>query len=403
MIHRPRLLGLLLALAVLAGVLLLTRHPQAPATAPSLPEHAWTLPDGAVVSGSPGPAAPPAESIAAAENSPEEPDLGPACGYGRWLGDSVAPDEAAKARVDRQLGLAWMKGLQQSAQPLDQAIGWWLASTAFNVVEPRLADCRGESCLKAVQRLQGRMERVAGRREEGAQALLALAWASNDPRVLALGLSQCEWVAQPLECRSSLAARWTALEPDNAAAWLEQARIARETGDAAGEISAIHQAAQAPRHQPTSAWLVHRLVSSVPDEWQGELRLHLQVQALGGVYAMQDPVIAAVEHCRGVNPDEANRQLVCDRLAEGLLRRAHNLQTLGLVTVLGRQAGWPEDRTTRLRAEHDRLLAASTDFHTEAAPGSVEFCRQAQRGSAWIQRSARLGELAFLRSLVDRR
>lgn len=330
---------------------------------------------------------------------PSLPALGPACGYGPWLGDATVPDAATKARVDRALGRHVLTTLQQSSVELDRAVGWWLAATPFNVIEPEVMDCSGKGCGPALQRLHERTERAAPRRDQAAQRLLSLAQASQDPAVVALALSQCQAALQPPACRSELSARWVALEPDNAAAWLRQAQVAQDAGDVAGMVDAVHRATQAAHYRPPSAWLARHVVALMPAEWQGMPRLSLQLQLLGSVARLQGPNMAMFEHCREAGAGQANRQQACERLAERLLRDAPDLLSWALATGLGRQAGWSAERLAALKAEREQLEALFDPLRVEEPPGSPGECRAHQRGSAWLERSMQMGELAHLRSL----
>ncbi|MBQ0957689.1 hypothetical protein KAK06_01840 [Ideonella sp. 4Y11] len=331
---------------------------------------------------------------------PELPALGPACGYGPWLGDDALPDAVARARVDRALGRQVVSTLQQSSSELDQAVGWWLASTPFNVIEPALQDCTGRGCQTALQQAQERVERAAPRRDQASEKLLSLAQASQDPAVVALALSQCASAPQPPACRAELSARWVALEPDNAAGWLAQAQVAQEAGDPAGVVVAFHQATQAAHNRPPSAWVARHVVALLPAEWQGLPRLSLQLQLLGSVARLQGPNAAMFEHCRDAGAaGQANRQQACERLAERLLRDAPDLLSWAVATGLGRQARWPAERLAALKAEREQLEALFNPLRLEHPPGSPGECRAHQRGSAWLERSVQMGELAHLRSL----
>lgn len=335
----------------------------------------------------------------AVPSDPELAALGPACGYGPWLGDDVLPEAAARARVERVLGRQVLSMLQQSSLELDRAVGWWLAATPFNVIEAEVMDCSGKGCGPALQRMLERTERAAPRRHEAAQKLLSLAQASQDPAVVGLARSQCESSPQPPACRAELSARWVALEPDNAAAWLAQAQVAHDAGDVAGVVDAVHRANQAAHHRPPSAWLARHVVALLPAEWQGMPRLSLQLQLLSSVAGLQGPNMAMFEHCREAGAGQANRQQACERLAERLLRDAPDLLSWAVATGLGRLAGWPTERLAALKAEREQLEALFNPLRVEEAPGSPGECRAYQRGSAWLERSMQMGELAHLRSL----
>ncbi|MBN8489092.1 MAG: hypothetical protein J0M20_15380, partial [Burkholderiales bacterium] len=199
----------------------------------------------------------------------------------------------------------------------------------------------------------------------------------------------------------TLSARWVAVEPDNAAAWLQQAHAAHLQVDAAAETDAMHRASLAPRYQPPSAWMPALLDAQLPAELRGEPRLVLQIGASAAAVGLSTMAMAALDHCRQAAAEDPNRAQTCLRLAELMLAQAPDLVSLNFAEALGRHAGWPEERQAALRNEREALMSVQQRDPPAAvgANGQVTLsCLQILQGGATLQRMARMGELAALRA-----
>ncbi|MBQ0942192.1 hypothetical protein KAK07_02455 [Ideonella sp. 4Y16] len=411
----PRLIWAALVLVALAalvslGWLLGAARPAGPHASDAVAAAGWTLADGSLAAV----ADPPGDEAVAAALGPTaapQPDaaLGPDCGFAPWLErPGTLPTDAEKARIHRQVAAGWLASLQASPDMALQAVGRWLGSTTFNVHEPALADCRGEGCRPVLQRLVRRVERLSGQRAQAAQSLQTQALASSDPRVLALAAASCHFQA-PTElgdCLAGPAARWVALEPDNAAAWLQQAQAAHLQGDWSGEADAIHHASLATRYQPPGTWVGALLDRQLPADLQGEPRVVLQIAVAGAVATLSNVSPSVVDHCRQTAVEDPNRAQTCLRLAELLLAQAPDLITLAYAEALGRHAGWSEERQNAQRAQREALMAAQqreaqADLGQDGGDSGPS-CRQLLRGGAMLQRVARLGELRAMRELAQR-
>ena len=228
-----------------------------------------------------------------------------------------APSPALKAgHVARQANL----GLQQAVDALRaraevpaQAAGWWLrvllAREGSADTMPPCApggDCAAASAPAAAQPLP-----VAS----AIDALAQLAQASSDPWVQQIAQRACDGVAPPSAVCTSLGTRrWSAQEPDNAAAWLEFAGR-----DAQAVDEALFRAAQASRFDShrgqLAAWVLQVSPEQLPAmqryaAWQRSDELERAADARA--------LTAAARACSDTARRDANRDQLCDGAARWL-------------------------------------------------------------------------------------
>jgi hypothetical protein len=229
--------------------------------------------------------------------------------------------------------------------------------------------------------------------------LATLAANSSDPRVVMLAREQCFVLTsdeRPLaHCQALTARRLVALDPGNAAAWLE---LASEEPATAAE--AMHQATLAPRWQ-THATAARRFVERV--DAKGGVASWAVVQALT---AMPQAASASVSqrlmpHCaEAVVAADANRRQQCEQLAQALRERSTDLMGLFVASAIGRAIGHPQAAAWR---DDARLLAHVEQVQATDPAAQDALTRDCAAGLPrdLMRRSAREGEVPALRALMQ--
>jgi hypothetical protein len=237
------------------------------------------------------------------------------CGFN----DSGAPNDgqAAAFRVAHvarqgQLGLhAAFDELRARSEPQAQAAAWWLRVVwaregGGDTMQPCAAgtDCPGGAPATALPPVSAAVD-----------ALAQLALASHDAWAAQIAARACEQPPPSAVCSSLPPRRWVALEPDNAAAWLEQST--RDTGPV---DESLQRALRAPRFDTHRGRLAAWVLQAMPDRappmqryaaWQRaeELERAADAKALAGV----------ARHCSdSARRDSSSRAQICDALARWL-------------------------------------------------------------------------------------
>jgi hypothetical protein len=253
--------------------------------------------------------------------------------------------------------------------------------------------CEGEACQQ--REAQALAERSAPLLTE----LAALAASSSDARAVMLAREQCFALTQPerpiAHCQALTARRLVALDPGNAAAWLELA-----TEEPAAAAEALHQATLAPRWQ-THAMASRRFVERV--DAKGGVASWTVVQAL---MAMPQSVSASVSqrlmpHCAAAAvAADANRRQQCEQLARALHERSTDLMGLFVASAIGRAIDHPQAAAWRDEA---RVLAHVEQVQATDPTAQERLASEctAALPRALLQRSAREGEVPALRALMQ--
>ncbi len=171
-----------------------------------------------------------------------------------WTPEALRDNAAAIAQVSREI-----TGLDSDLASLHER--------RVDLLTPRLAQIggqRGEAIGLALRLLSQSNQR----RELAAAQMNALAETSQDPLVLRLALLTCKVKG----CDSKLAERWTALEPDNAYAWLNS-QAPPEV-----KLQRISQASRWDDHWPT---LMRLLNQAAPPDAQSPSDAMLTVSLIG--------------------------------------------------------------------------------------------------------------------------
>jgi hypothetical protein len=183
-----------------------------------------------------------------------------------------------------------------------------------------------------------------------------LALTTTDPNVYALVYGECSRQSSTL-CSMVTAARWTELAPDNVYAWLALAEEAGQRDDDAAEAQAIQRASRATTASEGGAWLVQRILASVPDDRDAALAaLDLSLVALG-IDASRTwvPFGMLIRVCSSERTADPVRRRACAAIGDAMVERSETLITrslgLGIVARFDARDGWPRDRVDRLRGE----------------------------------------------------
>ena len=237
------------------------------------------------------------------------------CGFN----ETGAPNDgqAAAFRVAHvarqgQLGLhVAFDELRARSEAQAQAAAWWLRVVwaregGGDTMQPCAAgtDCPGGAPANVLPPVPSAVD-----------ALAQLALASQDPWAAQIAARACEVPTPSAVCSSLPPRRWVTLEPDNAAAWLEQST--RDTGPV---DESLQRALRAPRFDThrgrLSAWVLQAMPERVPPlqryaAWQRaeELERAADAKALAGV----------ARHCSdSARRDSASRAQTCEALARWL-------------------------------------------------------------------------------------
>lgn len=240
------------------------------------------------------------------------------CGIGDAASGATgeAPSAAQRAsHFARQADLGLQQAfdaLRTGSDPSAQAAAWWLRvllardtapeSTAASAACAPGADCPAAASAAAVLPVAA------------VDALAQLAQTSSDAWVQQVALRACDGAAS-VACASLGTRRWSTLQPDNAAAWLELA-----ARDPPAVDEALFRAARASRFDSLRGQLVAQVLLATPEQapamqryaaWQRAEELERAAEARAAA--------AAARSCNEAARRDANRDQLCDGAARWLL------------------------------------------------------------------------------------
>lgn len=235
-------------------------------------------------------------------------------------------------------------------------------------------------------------------------ALVDLAQSAHDPMVYSMALSACRG-KQPSStdeaCQQITSQGWTSLDPDNAAAWLQQADDARLADDTASEKAAFEQASNAKTMERYnwSLWsFAEPLMPSdiIPVERDG------LIASLFGMEGALQLLGTASRFCTGDAMRDDVMRGQCGKLAELMVAKGTTLRDLGSGTWIGEHAGWPEARIAALREDQAAMQQAHIELLGDFEKAeTVWSCDAVNRRNAFARESAQRGEIGASRDLVD--
>jgi len=224
----------------------------------------------------------------------------------------AAPSRAAYLARQTQLGLLQaVDALRARGEATAQGAGLWLrvlVAREGGGSDPLAAACSGTDCPPPVApALPGVPAAI--------ETLAQLAQTSADAWLQQIAQRACGF-APPTSalCTQLGARRWSAQEPDNAAAWLELANRDPQAVDEA--LDAAGRAGRFDSHRGRlAAWVAQTLPDSVPllqrhSAWQRADELERASDATA--------LAAAGRHCSDTARRDANRAQLCERAARWL-------------------------------------------------------------------------------------
>jgi hypothetical protein len=249
---------------------------------------------------------------AAAEPTARPAAEGAVCGLSDAAGSQDTPSAAQRqAHVARHTALGLqhaVDGLRTRAEPMAQGAGWWLRVLMARDAVPDTPTplcVPGTDCTPAP---------VLPPLATAVESLGHLAQASSDPWLQQIAQRACGTAATPAVCAMLGARRWSTLEPDNAAAWLELANRDPQAVD-----EALFGATRAVRFDTHRGRLANWVVQSMPEQLP-MLQRHAAWQRADELERASDAaaMAAAARHCSEAAQRDANRAQLCERVARWL-------------------------------------------------------------------------------------
>lgn len=266
-------------------------------------------------------AALPQRAASAVDLAPLPAREGAVCGLAEGAGVADPPSPAQRAGyVARQASL----GLQQAFESLRartdapaQAAGWWLrvliAREGAADPQPALPACAPATDCAAPPAAP--LPPVAA----AVDALAQLAQASSDAWVQQIAQRACDGAtpASPV-CASLGTRRWSALEPDNASAWLELA-----ARDAQAIDEALYSAGRSSRFDNHRGRLAAWVLQATPEQ-SPAMQRYAAWQRSDELERASDVRVsaAAARTCNEAARRDANRDQLCDGVARWLPQTA---------------------------------------------------------------------------------
>jgi hypothetical protein len=243
------------------------------------------------------------------------------CGFN----DSAANDgQAAAYRVayvarQGQLGLhVAFDELKARSEPQAQAAAWWLRvlwarEGGGDTMQPCApgAECLGGAPRTALPPVPAAIDTLA-----------QLALASHDAWAAQIAARACDAPVSSAVCSSLPPRRWVTLEPDNAAAWLEQG-----TRDGHSVDEALARAARAARFDTHRGRLAAWVLQAMPERTPPMQRHAAWQRAEEFERAADAKMLAAVaRHCSDTS--RRDRVQVCDAVARWLQPEAARVEAV---------------------------------------------------------------------------
>lgn len=336
----------------------------------------------------------------AAAGPPRGADEVQVCG-GAWvkLDPSGQPDTADMSRIthDPKARAGILDRMRASPNELARAVAVVLSTITDQ--ERRVAmlglspPCEGADCPVSES------ARKAARHTIDAVARMAVS--STDPKVygFAFGLCRSRAGSAAGACQMLSAEQWSRLDPGNAEPWQHILAAATARGDAVAQDQALFRIAKAQRSEAGLFGAAGAVLDTAPDDDAAVLPvwgLAMEAFSIGPM-----PMLGATKAmCRADALADANRRQICTAVAETLAERSDTLLVRRLGESLGKEVGWPAERSDRMRGEFESYTTSlSSDANPEAdVKGSN--CAGERRMLAMMRRHATVGEAGALREWV---
>ena len=277
----------------------------------------------------------------------------------------------------------------------DNAFGLYVESrlaewAAISAAQSELRICQHDfDCMINILNTTKRFETAPASTAVSTAPLVALALAGRDPAVIAAALYACRG-DRTGACATISYADWVAVEPDNAAAWLQMADDASLKKEPARRDDALRHAAAASGYDLR--------VPSLASVWNTELiqtqsplvRYSIGAQlASSQVTTTLAPINALSSFCRADGLDDAQKRL-CDALANKLLEQDDSVIGLAIAIFIGKKIGWDEARLQALREQKAVALGMMGDMSSGANMyGCENLAKQIQEAQSWLLKTDR--------------
>jgi hypothetical protein len=305
------------------------------------------------------PASMPSTTVAASPVPPFAPGEIEVCGFGRAQADTSAAAQLAARANDRLEGslAAHLRRMRTSGDERTRAA----ALMALDELPP----------------------------------LVTMAMRTNDPTVFALAQQGClrrDWRDTGSPCALLNDEQGARLDPDNGAAWMRVADGARQRGESDNMVAALQRVATSPIHEPREFAFYALAMDALPADTVQSERVRVSIGLIGIQASLALSSHSAVTaHCTETLARDANRQPLCEALADHLVARGSLLIHVGIGSRIGERAGWSKERFERVRARFSAMQGALLE-EIKNAPGGLVGCEAMRLAERWWIDAARIGE-----------
>ena len=305
-------------------------------------------------------------------------------------GDSEIDDKALTTALSAVR--AQMVGREK---PHDKVFGLYMESrladwAAIAAYQAKVRICGNDfDCMISILNTTKNFESAPASTAASIAPLVALALAERDPAIIAAALYACRGNRSGA-CATISYADWAAVEPDNAAAWLQLADEDLGKKALAARDEALRRAAAASGYDlrvPSlaSVWNAE-LIQSQPPLVRASIGAQL---ASSQINTASTPIYAMSNYCRPDGLDDAHKKL-CDTLANKLVDQDDSITGLGIATFIGKRIGWDEARLQALRDQKSVALGMMGDMSSGANMYSCEdLAKQIQETQPWLLKTDR--------------
>ena len=280
-------------------------------------------------------------------------------------------------------------------KPHDKAFGLYVESrlaewAAISAAQSKFRICGHDvDCIINILNTTKTLETAPASTAASTAPLVALALAERDPAIIAAALYACRG-DRTGACATISYADWVAVEPDNAAAWLQLADDALGKKELAASDDALRRAAAASGYDlrvpsQASVWNADLIQAQSP-----LVRASIGAQlASSQITTTSTPIYALNNYCRPEGLDATHKK-VCDTLANRLLDQDDTVIGLSIATFIGKRIGWDEARLRALRDEKGVALGMMDDMSSGANMYSCEdLAKQIQETQPWLLKTDR--------------
>ena len=239
--------------------------------------------------------------------------------------------------------------------------------------------------------------------DEFTAPLVQLALSSQDPAVYAMAVYACQplaGLAPGAACAAINVEGWAAMEPNNAAPWLELASAAHSAKDVVAENAAFSKAAKATMIDGYAGSLLPNAEALLPVGATPLDRYLLTAEVIGVEASLPLPYVPM--HCSAEAVNDKVVRSQCSALAELMVSKGTTLSEFGLGISMGARAGWPANRVEALRQRKDALMGLMLSRANPSSPNDQWTCQTIERGNAFMKDWARVGEIGALQLELER-